>query len=73
MGEPASTNVSLLKELHADLGRKYKKHEAAIETLWRLFDATQRAACLRAGPAGTGKTCLALAIAGHFDLDVYIG
>jgi len=24
------------------------------------------------GPTGTGKTCLALAIAGHFDLDVYI-
>src|SRR4051812_31977715 len=24
------------------------------------------------GPTGTGKTCLALAVAGHFDLDVYI-
>ncbi|KAK3302919.1 P-loop containing nucleoside triphosphate hydrolase protein, partial [Chaetomium strumarium] len=24
------------------------------------------------GPTGTGKTCLALALAGHFDLDVYI-
>ncbi|KAH6618229.1 hypothetical protein B0J18DRAFT_274395 [Chaetomium sp. MPI-SDFR-AT-0129] len=51
MGEPANTNV-LLKELHADLGRKYKKHEAEIETFWRSFDATQRAACLRAGAAG---------------------
>jgi hypothetical protein len=51
MGEPASTNVSLLKELHADLGRKYKKHEAVIETIWRSFDATKRAACLRAGAA----------------------
>ncbi|KAK4234342.1 ipa protein [Achaetomium macrosporum] len=51
MGEPANSNASLLKELHADLGRKYKKHEAAIETLWRSFDTTQRAACLRAGAA----------------------
>ncbi|SPQ21220.1 5b7f65ae-40fc-4728-b3dd-41f0ada71f7a [Thermothielavioides terrestris] len=52
MAEPSNSNVSLLKQLHADLVRKYKKHEAAIETLWRSFDATQRAACLKAGAAG---------------------
>lgn len=43
-----NTNVQLLKELHADLARKYKKHEAAIEMFWQSFDAMQRAACLRA-------------------------
>ena len=51
MGDPANTNVAFLKELHADLGRKYKKHEEAIETLWRSFDAAQRAKCLKAGAA----------------------
>ena len=38
MGEPASSNAGLAKELHADLVRKYKKHETAIETAWRSFD-----------------------------------
>ncbi|KAK3898348.1 ipa protein [Staphylotrichum tortipilum] len=49
MGEPASSNAGLAKELHADLVRKYKKHETAIETAWRSFDTAQREACLRAG------------------------
>lgn len=49
MAEPAVTNVAFVQELHADLGRKYKKHEAAIDNFWRSFDATQRAACLKAG------------------------
>ena len=49
MGEPANSNAGLAKELHADLVRKYKKHERAIETAWRSFDTAQREACLRAG------------------------
>ncbi len=51
MGDPAITNVALLKELHADLARKYTRHEATIDPFWRSFDAAQRAACLRAGAA----------------------
>ncbi|KAH6847221.1 hypothetical protein B0I37DRAFT_445508 [Chaetomium sp. MPI-CAGE-AT-0009] len=49
--DPAETNVSYLKELHADLRRKYEKHEAAIDAFWRSFDAKQRAKCLKAGAA----------------------
>src|SRR4029434_11360401 len=49
MGEPANSNAGLAKELHADLVRKYKKHERAIETAWRSFDTAQREACLSAG------------------------
>ncbi len=44
-----TTDVALVKELHADLVRKYKKYKASIESFWHSFDATQRAACLRAG------------------------
>jgi hypothetical protein len=45
------TAVSALKELHRDLGRKYKRHEVTIDTLWRSFDAAQRSRCLKAGAA----------------------
>ncbi|GAB1309966.1 hypothetical protein MFIFM68171_00176 [Madurella fahalii] len=41
----------LLKELHADLARKYKTHAAAIEKIWRSFDQSRRAQCMRAGAA----------------------
>ncbi|KAG7293536.1 hypothetical protein NEMBOFW57_003588 [Staphylotrichum longicolle] len=47
----ASTSESALKEVHRDLARKYKRHEATIDTLWRSFDANQRSRCLKAGAA----------------------
>jgi hypothetical protein len=49
MEQPSS--VSMLKELHADLARKYKKHEAVIEAMWQAFDEKQRETCVRAGSA----------------------
>lgn len=52
--------------------------EGVLENIRDFLDPASRAqhrgpyrrCCLFHGP--TGKTCLALAIAGHFDLDVYI-
>ncbi|KAH6630747.1 hypothetical protein B0J18DRAFT_488507 [Chaetomium sp. MPI-SDFR-AT-0129] len=41
-------NRTLLKEFHADLARRYKRHKTAIECFWRSFDAPQRATLLRA-------------------------
>ncbi|KAK4150048.1 ipa protein [Chaetomidium leptoderma] len=46
-----ASKVAILKELHADLARKYNKHEAAIQSFWRGFDAEQRERCVRAGAA----------------------
>lgn len=47
--QPTGANVPLLKELHEDLARNYERHKTTIESFWRSFDASQRAACLRAG------------------------
>lgn len=49
MDEPKMQCV--FKELHDDLARKYKKHGAAIESIWRSFDQTQRTKCIKAGTA----------------------
>ncbi|KAF9873519.1 hypothetical protein CkaCkLH20_08978 [Colletotrichum karsti] len=40
-----------VKELHADLRRKYQIHAAKLETAWRSFDKAQRTRCIRAGAA----------------------
>ncbi|KAK0730197.1 hypothetical protein B0H67DRAFT_476561 [Lasiosphaeris hirsuta] len=44
------TNL-IVKELHQDLARKYKKHGAAVSNMWRSFNKSQRTACLKAGAA----------------------
>ena len=49
MEEPRIQDV--LRELHSDLARKYKKHGAKLEEAWRSFDRNQRAKCIKAGAA----------------------
>ncbi|KAJ5531293.1 hypothetical protein N7527_004686 [Penicillium freii] len=44
-------NATLLNELHSDLARKYQKHAAAVETIWKSFSPDERAKCLKAGAA----------------------
>ncbi|KAJ5494483.1 hypothetical protein N7463_010570 [Penicillium fimorum] len=46
-----SENGTLLKELHSDLARKYQKHAAVVETIWRSFSPNERANCFKAGAA----------------------
>ncbi|PLB45801.1 hypothetical protein P170DRAFT_512426 [Aspergillus steynii IBT 23096] len=50
MSQPSKADV--VRELHSDLARKYKRHAAAIENIWRSFDSSQRAKCAKAGAAG---------------------
>lgn len=45
--EPSAVDV--LKELHGDLARKYKKQSASVERMWASFDSKQREKCMRAG------------------------
>ncbi|EFQ29397.1 hypothetical protein CGRA01v4_05158 [Colletotrichum graminicola] len=47
MQEPTDSDV--IKDLHADLARKYKRHGSTLERLWRSFDQKQRAKCVKAG------------------------
>ncbi|KGO54812.1 hypothetical protein PEX2_090650 [Penicillium expansum] len=44
-------NAILLKELHGDLARKYRKHAAVVETSWQSFSPSQRAKCFKTGAA----------------------
>lgn len=44
-------NATLLNELHSDLARKYQKHAAAVETIWKSFSPDERAKCFKAGAA----------------------
>ncbi|KAK1993732.1 hypothetical protein LX36DRAFT_242556 [Colletotrichum falcatum] len=39
----------MIKDLHADLVRKYNRHGTTLERLWRGFDQKQRAKCVKAG------------------------
>ncbi|OQE82509.1 hypothetical protein PENNAL_c0036G01065 [Penicillium nalgiovense] len=41
----------LLKELHGDLVRKYRKHAAVVETIWQSFSPNERGECFKAGAA----------------------
>lgn len=43
------SKADLLKEFHGDLARRYKRHAAEVENLWRSFGRGERATCLRAG------------------------
>lgn len=43
--------ANLVRELQGDLARKYKMHAVAVGNIWRSFDESQRAKCLRAGAA----------------------
>lgn len=42
------SQADLLKKLHGDLARRYKRHAAEVEDLWRAFGRGKRATCLRA-------------------------
>ncbi|KAJ6190404.1 hypothetical protein N7519_000425 [Penicillium mononematosum] len=44
-------NAILLKELHGDLVRKYRKHAAVVETIWQSFSPNERGECFKAGAA----------------------
>lgn len=41
--------VALLKQLRADLERKYKQHAQRVQVYWTAFDHSKRAACIKAG------------------------
>ncbi|KAK2055508.1 hypothetical protein LY76DRAFT_187200 [Colletotrichum caudatum] len=47
MQEPSASEV--VRDLHADLARRYKRHGATLERIWRSFDQKQRAKCVKAG------------------------
>ncbi|KAL0935500.1 ipa protein [Colletotrichum truncatum] len=47
MQEPSSGGM--VKELHTDLVRKFRKHGPTIEKYWHSFDKQQRTKCIRAG------------------------
>ncbi|OQE16549.1 hypothetical protein PENFLA_c027G01321 [Penicillium flavigenum] len=46
----------LLKELHGDLVRKYRKHAAVVETIWQSSSPNERGECFKAG-AADGAFC----------------
>ncbi|OJJ51136.1 hypothetical protein ASPZODRAFT_11979 [Penicilliopsis zonata CBS 506.65] len=51
MNPSASDTSSVLKELHRDLVRKYSRHGAKVEELWRSFGQGARVKAMKAGAA----------------------
>ncbi|KAK1687718.1 hypothetical protein BDP55DRAFT_548952 [Colletotrichum godetiae] len=47
MQEPGTHDV--VTDLHDDLVRKYKRHGATIQEIWKGFNASQRAKCVKVG------------------------
>lgn len=45
----ANEQIALLRQLRADLERKYKQHGQRLQIYWTSFDHSKRAACIKAG------------------------
>ena len=49
------TQLDAIKELHADLARRWQSKGPQLETLWRSFEPNKRLECLRAATAPASK------------------